>query len=383
MAIPLRDPMAYRPGMEVLDSGVQAEVLGAVAGYDPARYTGADVQAALSRDEVSPEGFAALLSPAATPHLEDLAVRAQALTRRHHGNSVAMFTPLYLANYCQNECTYCGFSASNRIHRASLTPAEMDAELAGIAATGLQEILLLTGESEHRSGVRFIGEAARLATRHFAVVGVEVQPLNTEDYAFLHECGVDYVSVYQETYDLETYGRVHRFGPKRVFPYRFDALERALRGGMRGVAFGALLGLGDARRDAFAAGLHARAIQRRYPHAEISLSVPRLRPYVNHEGVEVNVTERELLQVMLAYRLFLPYAGITISTRERATFRDHVVGLAATRMSAGVNVGVGGHVVDEKGDEQFEISDTRGLAEIHDVLVGRGLQPVYRDHIRV
>ncbi|MHA6513234.1 2-iminoacetate synthase ThiH [Tessaracoccus sp. G1721] len=382
MAVALRDPMSYRPGMESLESPVMAEVMAAVAGYHPGHYGEADVRAALARDEVTTEDFAALLSPAADPHLEAMAARARELTLRHHGNGIAMFTPLYLANYCQNECTYCGFSASNRIHRASLTPEEMEAELAEIAATGLQEVLLLTGESEQRSGVRFIGEAAEKAARHFAVVGIEVQPLNTEDYAYLHDRGVDYVAVYQETYDLDTYSRVHLFGPKRVFPYRFDAPERALKGGMRGVAFGALLGLGDARRDAFAVGMHARSIQRRYPHAEITLSVPRLRPYINHDGVEINVTERQLLQVMLAYRLLLPYAGITISTRERAGFRDNVAGLVATRMSAGVSVGVGGHAAEEKGDEQFEISDTRSLAEIHRVLVDRGLQPVYRDHIR-
>ena len=190
--------------------------------------------------------------------------------------------------------------------------------------------------------------------------------------------------MYQETYNTDTYEKYHLWGSKRVFPYRFDAQERAILGGMRGVSFGALLGLDDFRKDAFAAGLHAHHIQQKYPHAEIGFSVPRLRPYINNaKNNPRDVHETQLLQVMLAYRLWMPFAGITISTRERPGFRDNVVGLVANKASAGVNVGVGGHDEEQKGDQQFEISDERSVAEIHQMIVDKGLQPVYTDYIRV
>jgi Thiamine biosynthesis enzyme ThiH and related uncharacterized enzymes len=200
----------------------------------------------------------------------------------------------------------------------------------------------------------------------------------------LNKCGADFVSIYQETYNPDKYEQVHLRGPKRIFPYRFNSQERALLGGMRGVAFGALLGLDDFRKDAFAVGLHASFIQQKYPHAEVSFSTPRLRPYINNADNNPNdVHEKQLLQVMLAYRLFMPFAGITISTRERAGFRDNVIGMMATKISAGVCVGVGGHKTEEKGDEQFEISDSRSVSEVHNVIISRGLQPVYTDYIKV
>ena len=384
MRIPVDTPTGYRHGMEVLDSPVMGDVLERREAYDYHRYTADDVRRALAAEQIGPDEFAAILSPAAEPYLEPLAQRAARETRQHHGNSVAVFTPLYLANYCQNTCTYCGFSAQNRIRRSLLTRSELDNELRHIAATGLKDLLILTGEAPARSSLDYIGDAVTLATRYFPMIGIEIQPLNSDEYAYLHGLGVDSVAVYQETYDQVRYQQVHTFGPKQVFPYRFDALERALLGGMRGVAFGALLGLADFRKDAFATGLHAHFLQRRHPHAEISFSVPRLRPHVADATMgPQDVGETQLLQVMLAYRLFMPYAGITISTRERAGFRDNVVGLVATKVSAGVKVGVGGHAEEQTGDEQFEISDDRTVDQVHEMLLGRGLQPVYRNHLLV
>ncbi len=378
------DPMTYLPGMEVISSDVMERVCGAAAAYDPASYTARDVERALSLPRIDTEAYGALLSPAAQPYLEQMARRAQAETRAHFGNSVCLFTPLYIANYCENYCVYCGFNCHNHIRRAKLTMEEIEEELRAIAGTGLQEILLLTGESRGASGVEYIGEAVRLAARYFRNVGVEIYPLNSDEYRFLHQCGADFVSVYQETYDPELYAEKHLSGHKRVYPYRFYAQERALLGGMRGVAFGALLGLGDFRRDAFAAGLHAYYTQQKYPQAEISFSCPRLRPYIHNADNNPNdVHETQLLQVILSYRLFLPYAGITISTRERAGFRDHAVELCATKISAGVHVGVGGHEAPQKGDEQFEISDPRSVEQVDAMLRARGLQPVYIDYLRV
>ena len=374
--------MEYMEGMEVIDSTLLDEVISAMDAYDYDKYTDKDVENALSHDVLTTEDFAALLSPAALNHLEEMAQRAQIETRKHFGNSVSMFTPLYIANYCENHCVYCGFNCHNKIHRGKLDMEEIEHELSCIASTGLQEILILTGECRSASGIGYIGDALKLAKKHFTTIGIEIYPVNSDEYRYLQECGADFVSVYQETYNTVKYEQVHLSGPKRCYPYRFNSQERAIMGGMRGVAFGSLLGLDNFRKDAFAAGIHADLIQKKYPHAEISFSFPRLRPYKNNEENNSNdVHETQLLQVMLAYRLFMPFTGITISTRERAGFRDNVIGLAATKISAGVKVSIGGHDGEAKGDEQFEISDPRSVDEVKDMIVQNGLQPVFTDYI--
>ena len=384
MALNRLNHMEYMDGMEAIDSNIMDKVLNNITDYDYQQFTGQDVKKALEKQQLSIDDYAAILSPAALPYLEEMAQKAMLETRKHFGNSVSMFTPLYIANYCENHCVYCGFNCKNKIRRGKLSYEEVEKELKAIAATGLREILILTGESRLQSGVAYIGEVVQLAAKYFSTIGIEIYPLNSEEYAYLHQCGADFVSVYQETYNTSKYEQVHLRGPKRIFPYRFHAQERALLGGMRGVAFGALLGLDDYRNDAYAVGLHAYFIQQKYPHAEISFSTPRLRPYINNaENNPNDVHEKQLLQVMLAYRLFMPYAVITISTRERPAFRDHVIGMAATKISAGVRVGVGGHMEEEKGDEQFEISDPRSVNEVHQMILNRGLQPVYTDYIRV
>lgn len=378
------DPMTYQPDMEIIASDIMQQVLAARNAYDENAYTEADVKQALLQEYLTPEGFAALLSPAAAPLLEQLAHRAQTETRSHFGNAVNLFTPLYIANYCENYCIYCGFNCHNKIKRARLTAAEIEQEMQAIAAQGLEEILLLTGESPSMSDVRYIGDACRLARRYFRVVGLEVYPMDSADYAYLHQCGADFVTVFQETYDPDKYGQLHLGGRKRIFPYRFNAQERALRGGMRGVGFAALLGLDDFRRDALATGLHAYLLQRKYPQAEITFSCPRLRPIINNDQINPkDVHERQLLQIICAYRIFLPFASLTISSRESARFRDNVVGLAATKISAGVDVGIGGHSKESKGDEQFLIDDGRTVREICAMLTSRGLQPVASEYIYV
>ncbi len=378
------DPMTYQPDMEIIASDIMQQVLAARNAYDENAYTTADVKQALLQEHLTPEGFAALLSPAAAPLLEQLSHRAQAETRRHFGNAVNLFTPLYIANYCENYCIYCGFNCHNKIKRARLTATEIEQEMQAIAAQGLEEILLLTGESPAMSDVRYIGDACRLARKYFRVVGLEVYPMDSADYAYLHQCGADFVTVFQETYNPDKYGQLHLGGRKRIFPYRFNAQERALRGGMRGVSFAALLGLDDFRRDALATGLHAYLLQRKYPQAEIAFSCPRLRPIINNDQINPkDVHERQLLQIICAYRIFLPFASLTISSRESARFRDNVVGLAATKISAGVDVGIGGHSKESKGDEQFLIDDGRTVREICAMLTSRGLQPVASEYIYV
>ncbi len=378
--------MEYMEGMEVLESDVMTQVLAAMNQYDYEKYTAEDVRLALANDIRTPKDFGTLLSPAAAPFLEEMAQLAQQETRKHFGNSVYMFTPIYISNYCENYCIYCGFNCRNKIQRAKLTYEEIEKEMEAIAATGLEEILILVGESRKQSDVEYLGEACKIARRYFKMVGLEVYPMNSDEYAYLHECGADYVTVFQETYDSDKYETLHLGGHKRVFPYRVNAQERALKGGMRGVGFGALLGLADFRKDAFATGIHAWLLQRKYPQAEIAFSCPRLRPIINNDKINPkDVHEAQLLQVITAYRLFMPFAGITISTRESARFRDNIVTIAATKISAGVSTGVGSHVeeLEDKGDEQFEIDDSRGVAEIHQMLLERGMQPVMNDYVYV
>lgn len=380
------DHMTYLPGMEDIGSEIMDQVIARMNAYDYDSYTEQDVRRALAADNLTPEDFGALLSPAALPFLEELAERAQQETRKHFGNSIYMFTPLYIANYCENYCIYCGFNCHNKIKRAKLTPEEIRKEMEAIARTGLQEILILTGESRAKSDVKYIGEACKIAREYFRVIGLEVYPMNSDEYAYLHECGADYVTVFQETYDSDKYETLHLAGHKRIFPYRVNAQERALMGGMRGVGFAALLGLTDFRKDAFATGIHAWLIQRKYPQAEIAFSCPRLRPIINNDKINpMDVHERQLLQVVSAYRIFMPYASITISTRECARVRDNLVQIAATKISAGVSTGVGSHVeeMEDKGDEQFEISDGRSVEEVYQALEANGLQPVMADYVYV
>ncbi len=380
------DHMTYLPDMEILeDSDIGEQVLARMKAYDYTRYTAAEVKRALEAEYPSAEDFAALLSPAAEPFLEQMAVKATIETRKHFGSSVCLFTPLYISNYCENYCIYCGFNCHNKIRRAKLDFDGIRREMEAIAKTGMEEILILTGESRKMSDVEYIGEACRIAHEYFKNVGIEVYPMNTDEYAYIHKCGADYVTVFQETYNSDKYETLHLAGHKRIFPYRLNAQERAIRGGMRGVAFAALLGLDDFRKDAFAVGTHAYLLQRKYPHAEISFSCPRLRPIINNDKINPkDVHERQLLQVMCAYRIFMPFAGLTISTRERAGFRDNVVGMCATKISAGVSTGIGSHTEEEsKGDNQFEISDDRTLDEVCAAIRNKGLQPVLNDYVYI
>ena len=378
------DHMTCLPGMEDIGSELMDQVLAAVDAFDYEAFTGEDVRRTLQKATLKPEDFAALLSPAAMPYLEEMAQRAQLETRRHFGNSINLFTPLYIANYCENYCIYCGFNCHNKIHRARLNPEEIEREMQTIAATGLEEILLLTGESPKMSNVEYIGEACRIARKYFKVVGLEVYPMNTEDYRYLHDCGADFVTVFQETYNSDKYETLHLAGPKRIIPYRFNTQERAVRGGIRGVGFAALLGLDDFRKDAFATGMHAYLLQRKYPHAEIAFSCPRLRPIINNDKINPkDVHEPQLLQIITAYRLFMPFASITISSRECARFRDNIIKIAATKISAGVDVGIGGHSGEARGDEQFEIDDGRTVEEIYNMILSENLQPVMSEYIYV
>ena len=384
--------MEYIEGMEIIESDIYSKVIEQIKSYDYSKYTASDVKTALEHDVCTIEDFKALLSPAAKPFLEQMAQRARLETSKHFGNTVYLFTPLYIANYCENYCVYCGFNCYNHIKRMKLSMEQIEKEMQIIADSGMEEILIITGESRAMSNVEYIGEACKLARKYFRMVGLEIYPVNTDEYKYLHECGADYITVFQETYDSDKYEALHLCGHKRVWPYRFDSQERALMAGMRGVAFSALLGLSDFRKDALASALHIYFLQRKYPHAEMSLSCPRLRPIINNDKINpLDVGESELCQVLCAYRIFLPYVGITVSSRESAEFRNGIVKIAATKVSAGVSTGIGEHdtkyngaETDEvQGDEQFEIDDNRSLTKMYEDMVDEGLQPVLNDYLYV
>lgn len=381
----LIDHMKYLPGMEVIDSDMLDQVVAIRNSFNNDDFTDKDVRLALSKEHLDPRDFMALLSTAAAPFLEEMAQKAHLVTRRHFGNNITILTPIYFANYCDNYCIYCGFNSHNKIKRARLTDEELHRECKNIADTGIEEVIMLTGESPKMSDIKYIGNAVKIASQYFRVINMEIYPVNSEDYKYLNECGADYVTVFQETYNSDKYTTLHLAGHKRIFPYRFYSQERAILGGMRGVGFAALLGLDDYQKDALATGMHAWLMQRKYPHAEISLSCPRLCPIINNDKINPkDVDERKLTQIICAYRLFMPYACIVVSSRESARYRNAIMKIAATKVSASVCVGIGGHLENdgsEMGDEQFEITDGRSFDQMYSDIKGMGLQPVTSEYI--
>lgn len=381
----LIDHMKYLPGMEVIDSDMLDQVVAIHDSFNNDDFTEKDVRLALSKEHLDPRDFMALLSTAAAPFLEEMAQKAHLVTRRHFGNNITIMTPIYFANYCDNYCIYCGFNSHNKIKRARLTDEELHRECKNIADTGIEEVIMLTGESPKMSDIKYIGNAVKIARQYFRVINMEIYPVNSEDYKYLHECGADYVTVFQETYNSDKYATLHLAGHKRIFPYRFYSQERAILGGMRGVGFAALLGLDDYQKDALATGMHAWLMQRKYPHAEISLSCPRLCPIINNDKINPkDVDERKLTQIICAYRLFMPYASIVVSSRESARYRNAIMKIAATKVSASVCVGIGGHLENdgsEMGDEQFEITDGRSFDQMYSDIKSLGLQPLTSEYI--
>jgi len=348
------------------------------------QFSGQDVERALEAEVLTPIGLLALLSPAAEPYLESMAQKARQLTVKHFGKAITLFTPLYLANFCSNQCVYCSFNSHNHIKRKKLSFTEVEQEGLAIAFTGLQHLLLLTGESRVNSGPQYIKACVKLLRPHFASIGLEVYPLEEGEYRELVEAGVDSLTLFQEVYDEDRYREVHPAGPKSNYRFRLDAPERACRAGIAEVTLGALLGLGDWRTETFFTALHGAYLLKNYPDVQISFSVPRMRPHTGSFEPEKPVTDSELVQILLAYRLFLPTAGITISTRESPSLRDALLPLGITRMSAGSLTSVGGYADTlDTGSNQFEIADERSVAEIVAMLYRNGYQPVFSDWVNM
>ena len=338
------------------------------------------VEAALAKEKLSENDFLALLSPAASAYIEQLARKAHMLTNQYFGRTIQLFIPLYISNFCSNQCIYCGFHRGNDIKRKKLSLAEIEVEAKAIAATGMRHLLILTGEAPEVTPMDYLEDSVRLLKKYFASVAIEIFPLDENDYQRLQVAGADGLTLFHEVYDEERYGLVHKAGRKTDFRYRLDAPERAARAGLRMVNIGPLLGLGEVRSEAFFCGLHAKYLDDKYLQTEISLSLPRMNPSEGNYQAEFEADDRIFVQLMTALRCFLPRAGITVSTRESAAFRDNLIRLGTTRFSAGSCTGVGGYSEQEDtGTPQFEITDERSVEEVVQAIRDAGYQPVYKD----
>jgi 2-iminoacetate synthase len=341
--------------------------------------TNNDVLRALSSEKLSDMELLTLLSTRAENFLEQMAQKSKQLTLQNFGSTILLYAPLYLANYCVNHCIYCGFNVTNHIARKRLNLAEVEQEARMISATSLRHILILTGESRGQTPLAYIKECLEVLKKYFHSISIEIYPLTTDEYAELIAAGVDGLTIYQEVYNEQTYSLLHLQGPKRDYKYRMDAPERACMAAMRSVNVGALLGLEEWRQEAFFTSLHAQYLQDKYFSTEIGISFPRVRPHAGKYQPKCEVSDQHLVQIMLATRLYMPRAGITISTREKSAFRDNIIELGVTKMSAGSSTQVGGYSLEERSTEQFNISDNRSVREISQMIYDKGYQPVFKD----
>ncbi|SKB85286.1 2-iminoacetate synthase [Parapedobacter luteus] len=341
--------------------------------------TDAEVRRALARKQRTLDDFKALISPAAAPYLEQMALLSQQATQKRFGKTIQLYAPLYLSNECQNICTYCGFSLDNQIPRKTLTAAELLQELLAVKAMGYQHILLVTGEAQQLVGMSYFRQMLPLVKQHFQHIAMEVQPLDEADYAELRARGVNTILVYQETYHREDYRKHHPKGKKSNFDYRLACPDRIGRAGIHKIGIGALLGLDDWRTDSFFAALHLQYLERTYWQSKFSVSFPRLRPHVGGLQPKSVITDRELVQLICAWRLFNGEVELSMSTRESPRFRDNIIKLGITSISAGSKTNPGGYAVEPQSLEQFEIDDGRSPAIIAQVIREAGYEPVWKD----
>ena len=338
-----------------------------------------DVERALAMEQLGPMELAALLSPAAESALGAIAERARAVTTRRFGRTIVLYVPLYLSNECTNQCTYCGFAIDRPLHRHTLTLDEMRAEVDQLKELQFDHVLLLTGEAKRVTPVPYIGEAVAYCHERFSSVGIEVFPMMTEQYAELADAGCDALTLYQETYSQPTYAKVHPKGPKARFDRRIAAPGYAAAAGMRSVGLGALLGLADWRVEGMFMGLHGRVIKRAHWRTRLSIGFPKLRDDPGGGVTLFPMSERDLTQLICSLRIFFPDADLVLSTRERSEYRDGMIGLGVTRMSAGSKTNPGGHALDLDAGEQFGITDQRSPDEIVAAIEKKGYEPVWKD----
>lgn len=343
-------------------------------------YSKADIERALGATSPNEKTLAALLSPLAAEYLEPMAQRAQAITRRHFGRTMKLYTPLYLSNFCNGGCLYCGIAADRRAKRAVLDEPQLRHEMQAIKDMHLEELVLLTGERMPEADVPYLKECISIASEYIHNVNIEVFPMAESEYRELAEAGCTGVTLYQETYDQVAYEKMHRWGDKRDFFARLDAPDRALRGGLRTIGIGALLGLADPRYDILCVYRHAKYLLKNYWQAGVSISFPRIRPQLGGFQPDHPVDERMLAQIIFALRICLPETPLVLSTREPRRVRDGMAGLGISKMSVASKTTVGGYSDDsDESTEQFEISDERNIPEFCDMLRTKGLEPVFKN----
>lgn len=338
-----------------------------------------DVQRVLGKEKITLEDFKVLISPAAKPFIEQMAQRSQALTKKRFGNTIQMYLPMYLSNECQNICTYCGFSMTNKIRRKTLSDKEILEEVAHIKRLGYDHILLVTGEANSTVGVSYLKNAIGLIRTHFSNISIEVQPLDQDDYESLIEEGLYGVLVYQETYHKATYRTHHPKGKKSNFDYRMDTPDRLGKAGVHKIGIGALFGLEDWRVDSFFTALHLKYLQKTYWKTKYSISFPRLRPHEGNVQPKVEMTDADLVQLICAYRMLDEDVELSMSTRESANFRNNIVNLGITSISAESKTNPGGYTVAPESLEQFEISDERSTEDIKQMIQSQGYEVVWKD----
>lgn len=338
-----------------------------------------DICTAISKEKISLYDFIALLSPHAEKYIERIAAKAKKLTDMNFGKVISLYCPVYLSDYCVNQCVYCGFNCNIDINRHMLNYEQAEKEAKEVSTKGIRHVLLLTGESRKHSPVEYIEDCVKIFKKYFSSVSIEIYPLEIHEYKKIIDAGAEGLTIYQEVYDTNAYKVYHLKGPKTNYQYRLDAPERGCIAGMRAVNIGALLGLSDWRKEAFFTGLHALYLQNKYPHVDIGISLPRIRKQVENFTIPSPVSNMHLVQILVAIRLFLPRAGINISTRESKELRENLIGLGVTRMSAGSSTRVGGHSNSASSFSQFEICDTSTVEEVRQMIYKKGYQPVFKD----
>lgn len=343
------------------------------------RLTKEDIRKSLEKDNMEELDFLNLLSPKAQDLLEDMAQKSYSVTRQYFGNIISLYIPLYVSNYCTNHCAYCGFNKENNIVRKHLSLDEVEEELIAISKTGMSHIILLTGEAEGLIDINYLKGIVERAVKYFPSVSIEVLPLETGDYAVLKDSGLDGLTVYQEAYDEDIYDEVHISGKKKDYRFRLDTPERGAMAGLRNVNIGPLFGLGEVRKEAFFSGLHLKYLTDKYLNTEFGISIPRINESEGGFQPFHVMDDPTFIQVMTAYRLFQPKAGITVSTRENHEFRNNIMPLGVTKFSAGSKTGVGGYAEEDRSTCQFEISDKSSIEETENSIRERGFQPVYKD----
>jgi len=315
--------------------------------------------------------------------LEKLSIKAKKITEYFFGKTILLYTPLYISDYCINGCLYCGFSNLNKVERKKLSPAEIESEMRSIRKQGFNTILILTGEDRINSPFDYILDSIKIAKKYFSEILIEVYPLKEQEYEKLVENGLTGITLYQETYDRALYDKVHRYGPKKNFKSRIDAIERAIKAKVKEINIGPLLGLNkNWQFDVYMTLMHAMYLEDTYPDVEISISYPRIQESFSKIKV-YPVSNKDFVKTIMITRIILPRVGINISTRECAYMRDNLIGLGMTKMSAESKTTVAGHSVKSGNEKQFEIQDKRLLDEIVQVIKEKGYRPEFTNWVNI